>query len=350
MNPCSFCAIGVSFFLEGTLNISNLEEEFTMTIVRLGYVAMSVELQNCSPSKTMTFAQFEQLKDREAAIRKLERIATTNLEHCLRLLKHNTANEIHFFRLSSRLIPLANHEELSDWDYFTPLKEPLNKLADYIHAHPSRIDFHPDHFVVLNTHQKETLKNSIQTLSMHKGLLKGMDIDPEHRCVIHVGGGYEDKEKALESFIHNWAYISQSIQQMIMLENDDTTFTMNETLYLCEKLGIPMVFDYHHHLANHEEEDWEKHWERVISTWSQSKLPIKMHISSPRSEKEFRAHANYVDPDLFLGFLDRIKGSIPEIYCMIEAKQKDAALFRLMDDMQGREGVTIIDKSSFEIR
>jgi UV DNA damage endonuclease len=136
---------------------------------------------------------------------------------------------------------------------------------------------------------------------------------------------------------------------MIMLENDDTTFTLNETLYLCEKLGIPMVFDYHHHLANHEEEDWVKHWDRVTSTWSQSKLPIKMHISSPRSEKEFRAHANYVDPDLFLGFLDRIKGSIPEIHCMIEAKQKDAALFQLMEDMRGREGVTIIDKSSFEI-
>jgi UV DNA damage endonuclease len=344
-----FLRYGGIFFSKGNIIDMNPEEEFAMTIVRLGYVAMSVELQNCSPSKTMTFAQFEQLRDREAALRKLERIATTNLENCLRLLKHNTANEIHFFRLSSRLIPLANHEELSDWDYFTPLKEPLKKLADYIHSHPSRIDFHPDHFVVLNTHQKDTLKNSIQTLAIHKGLLKGMDIDPEHRCVIHVGGGYDDKEKALESFIHNWAYIPQSIQQMIMLENDDTTFTLNETLYLCEKLGIPFVFDYHHHLANHEDEDWHKHWERVNATWSQSKLPIKMHISSPRSEKEFRTHANYVDPDLLLGFLNQIKGSVPEIHCMIEAKQKDAALFRLMEDLQGRKGVAIIDKSSFEI-
>jgi UV DNA damage endonuclease len=318
-----------------------------MTIVRLGYVAMSVELQNCSPSKTMTFAQFQQLKDREAAIRKLERIAAANLENCLRLLKHNAINEIHFFRLSSRLIPLANHEALEDWDYLTPLKEPLTKLADYLDAHPMRIDFHPDHFVVLNTHQKETLKNSIVTLSMHKGLLKGMKMDPEHRCVIHVGGGYEDKEQALESFIHNWAYIPQSIQRMIMLENDDTTFTLQETLYLCEKLGIPCVFDYHHHLANHEA-DWEQDWERVISTWNQSKLPIKMHISSPRSEKEFRAHANFVDPDMFLRFLNHIKGSVPEIHCMIEAKQKDAALFRLMEDLQRKE-ITVMDKSSFEI-
>ncbi|MFL6559026.1 MAG: UV damage endonuclease UvsE, partial [Bacillus sp. (in: firmicutes)] len=65
-----------------------------MTIIRLGYVAMSVELQNASPSQTMTFAQFEKIKDRDAAIRKLERIAISNLENCLRLLKHNVGNEI----------------------------------------------------------------------------------------------------------------------------------------------------------------------------------------------------------------------------------------------------------------
>src|ERR1700730_11896856 len=98
-----------------------------MTIFRLGYVAMSMELQNCSPSQTMTFAQFQRIQDREAAVRKLERIAVSNLENCLRLLKHNEANQIHFFRLSSRLIPLANHEELPGWNYLKPLKTPLKK-------------------------------------------------------------------------------------------------------------------------------------------------------------------------------------------------------------------------------
>ena len=70
-----------------------------MTIVRLGYVAMSVELQHASPSQTMTYAQFEKLKNREAAIRKLERLAISNVENCLRLVRHNAANDIHFFRL-----------------------------------------------------------------------------------------------------------------------------------------------------------------------------------------------------------------------------------------------------------
>jgi UV DNA damage endonuclease len=184
---------------------------------------------------------------------------------------------------------------------------------------------------------------------MHKKLLRGMEIDTEHRCVLHVGGGYNDKEKALELFIHNWAYIPPAIQKMIMLENDDTTFTVKDTLYLCEKLGLPMVFDYHHHLAHHEEDDWQDDWERIIGTWSQSSLPIKMHISSPRSEKDFRAHADTIDPQMFLRFLHEVKGTVPEIHCMIEAKQKDAALFQLVKDMQESEGITWLDQSSFII-
>ena len=118
---------------------------------------------------------------------------------------------------------------------------------------------------------------------------------------------------------------------MIMLENDDTSFTLEDTLYLCEKLDIPLVFDYHHHLAHHQDANWENNWNRVVQTWRHSPLPIKMHISSPKSDKEFRHHSDYVDIDMFFKFLKVIKGSIPQIDCMIEAKRKDEALFKLMD-------------------
>lgn len=68
-----------------------------LTVVRLGFVAMSMSLKNASPSQTMTFAQFSKIKDREAAIRKLERIAASNLENCLRILRHCAVHDIAFF-------------------------------------------------------------------------------------------------------------------------------------------------------------------------------------------------------------------------------------------------------------
>jgi UV DNA damage endonuclease len=137
---------------------------------------------------------------------------------------------------------------------------------------------------------------------------------------------------------------------MIMLENDDTTFTLSETLYLCEKLGVPLAFDYHHHLTHHLlNENWVEHWERILQTWQYSKLRPKMHISSPRSEQEFRAHADYVDSQMFMDFLREIKGSTPQIDCMIEAKQKDDALFTLMEELKSYPNIEMVDGGSFYI-
>jgi UV DNA damage endonuclease len=321
-----------------------------MTIVRLGYVAMSMELKNASPSKTMTFAQFQKNRDREAAIRKLERIALANLENTHRLLKHNVFSEIHFYRLTSRLIPLANHAELPDWDYMIPLKEKLYEIGEFTRKHNLRIDFHADHFVVLNSSKTDVLKNSLKTLNMHYSLLKEMKIDPTHRCVLHVGGNYKESEKSLERFVNNWIDVPRAIQQMIILENDDTSFTLDDTLYLCEKLGVPLVFDYHHHLAHHRSENWEDNWDRVVATWKESPLPIKMHISSPKNEAEFRHHSDNVDVDMFFRFLKEIKGTVPQIDCMIEAKKKDEALFTLIKEISKREDVEMIDGSSFYLK
>lgn len=318
-----------------------------VTIVRLGYVAMSMELTNASPSQTMTFAQFNKISDREAAIRKLERIALSNIQNTLRLLKHNAASDIHFYRLTSRLIPLANHKELLDWNYMKPLREALRKLGNFAEEHGIRIDFHPDHFVLINSKEKQVLKNSIRTLKMHYLLLKAMKVDPTHRCVMHVGGNYKETDKSLERFIDNWMDVPKVIQNMIMLENDDTSFTLDDTLYLCEKLDIPLVFDYHHHLAHHQHQNWETHWDRVVDTWKHSPLPIKMHISSPKNEKAFRHHADYVDSDMFFQFLHAIKGSVLQIDCMIEAKRKDEALFQLMGEVKQRDDIEVIDGASF---
>ena len=318
-----------------------------MTIIRLGYVAMSMELKNASPSKTMTYAQFSKLADRNAAIKKLERIARTNLKNCLRLLIHNEANGIEFFRFSSKLIPLANHPELYDWNYMKAIKEETDAIKGFLKKHSHmRVDFHPDHFVILNSEDKNILKASIRTLRMHYHLLKAFGLPSKHRCVLHVGGLYQDKEQALEYFIHNWGYVPTDIQEMIILENDDTLFGINDTLYLCEKLSIPMVFDLHHHKMN-SQGIWEEQWPRIVQTWSKSDLPVKVHLSSPRDEQNKKAHANYVQKE---ELVELVRGNAHlsyQIDCMLEAKQKDFAVFQLVEQLMKLDDFTPIKGATF---
>lgn len=321
-----------------------------VTKIRLGYVAMSVHLKNASPSQTMTFTQFSKIQNEEAAIHKLELISRSNLGNCLRLLRYNFEHNIEFFRFSSKLIPLATHEALTGWDYYGAIEDDLEEIGLFLHEHPNfRVDFHPDHFVLLNSPRAEVLNHSVKTLQLHKRLLAGFGQESEHRCVIHVGGAHGNKEKALEQFIVNWGFVPEGIQSMLMLENDDRVYTINDTLYLCEKLGIPMVFDLHHYEANNEGEGWINEWERIVSTWRNSKLPVKMHISSPRSEKDFRAHADYIDTEHFNKFLQEIKGSIPQIDIMIEAKKKDGALFKLVNDLKEMKQYEWVDETNFYI-
>ncbi|TGB05502.1 UV DNA damage repair endonuclease UvsE [Halobacillus salinus] len=318
-----------------------------MTLFRLGYVAMSMHLQNASPSQTMTYKRFQQIPDREAGLNKLARIAQSNLHNCLRLLKHNKSHGIKFFRFSSKLVPLATHEELKGWNYISPIKEDLQELGAFAKKNGMRVDFHPDHFVVLNSPNKDILKTSLQVLKYHYLLLHHMGIEPAHRCVLHLGGKYQDKESSLERLIENWMKVPSDIQKMIMIENDDTSYTLEDCLYVCEKLNLPQIFDLHHHMANHADPQWENHWSRVVKTWSHSKLPLKMHISSPRSDDAFKSHADFVDPTMFLDFVEKVNGSVSQIDCMIEAKQKDEALFRLVEALESDSRIEMKSESTF---
>ncbi|MFD2673560.1 UV DNA damage repair endonuclease UvsE [Marinicrinis sediminis] len=320
-------------------------------IVRFGYVAMSVVVKNCSPSKTMTATHFQKLADREAAVRKLERIAAENLQNTLRLLKHNRAHDIHVYRMSSKLIPLISHEMLKGWDPFPVLADAFREIGDYAKAHGMRLSFHPDHFTVLSTNRASVLDNSKQDLATHVNMLETMGLDEQATCNIHIGGTYGDREKSFARFIEQFAQLDDRIQQRITLENDDKTFHARETLEACERVGVPMVLDIHHQWVNNEGEDSWAYWPRILNTWKQfgHGQPPKIHVSSPKSAKDPRGHADYVDPDFLLSFLRPIAGDTDRLDVMIEAKKKDDALFQLMKKLpQQHPSLKVIDQATIE--
>ncbi|KZS46935.1 UV damage endonuclease UvdE [Paenibacillus glucanolyticus] len=330
-------------------------------IVRFGYVAMSTVVQNASPSKTMTMKSFTKLDDREAGIHKLERIANENLHNTLRLLRHNLAHDIKVYRFSSKLIPLATHNDMHDWNPFPALKEGFQAIGEFVKKHEMRVSFHPDHFTVLSTPRPEVLINSIRDLESHVHMLKAMGLPASMKNNIHIGGAYGDKPSASVRFVEHFHALDQSIKERLTLENDDKTFTAQETLAVCQQTGLPMVLDIHHQWVNNDgEAPWEL-WPSILRTWetplaqegseSIQPLPPKIHVSSPKSPTDIRSHADGVDVVPLLAFLRKIAGATPKVDVMIEAKMKDGALFGLMKDLgdYAGEGVTILDGASIEV-
>ncbi|MFS0726160.1 UV DNA damage repair endonuclease UvsE [Paenibacillus sp. 1P07SE] len=325
-------------------------------IVRFGFVAMSMLLENASPSRTMTYRNFSRLPDREAAVRRLERLGEENLHNTLRVLRHAAAHDIKVYRLSSKLIPLATHEALADWDPVPALAASFARVGEFVRRHGIRASFHPDHFCVLNTPRPEVLEKSVEDLEMHIRMLEALGLDEAYKCNIHVGGAYGDKPASGERFLRQFAAIDERYRHRITLENDDKTFTAAETLQIAEAAGVPMVLDIHHHAVNSDglamTQLTQKLWPRIAATWAvereralaaglgggadalQTLLAPKVHASSPKSAKDPRSHADGVETGPLLAFLSGIAGSVPRVDVMLEAKQKDAALMQLMDELR----------------
>lgn len=314
-------------------------------IVRFGYVAMSTVIKDCSPSKTMTMASFSKLGDREAALRKLESIARMNLHNTLRLLKHNTGSDIEVYRMTSKLVPLATHPDLADWQPLAALAEEFAEVGNYVKRHGMRVSFHPDHFTVLSTPRPEVLASSVRDLQFHADMLDAMGLPATAKSNIHIGGAYGDKPASAARFCEQCAALPLALRERMTLENDDKTFNAVETLEVCRRLELPMVLDIHHQWVNNEGElPWEL-WPEIQQTWTSplaqkdalpgEPLPPKIHVSSPRSPSDPRSHADGVELAPLLAFLKRIAADTPAVDVMIEAKHKDGALFGLMEELKG---------------
>ena len=311
--------------------------------IRLGYACISKTLSNVTTSSTITYTTFQKDKD----YKKIDTAIKSNLNALKEILTYNIKNNIHFFRLSSKLIPLATKSDVI-FDYIDPYKDYYNSIAKIIKDNKLRIDFHPDEFCVLNSTKSEVVKNSIAILEYHYNLLKALEIKNKI-LVLHIGGNTFGKKNSISRFINNFNTLSKDIQESIAIENDDKIFNIRDCVYISKTINVPVILDYHHHICNHNELDINDYLKDILSSWHNA--TPKMHVSSPKNKtkKDFRSHNDYINVDAFINFIDILKPFNHDVDIMIEAKAKDEALFRLVRELKYKTNYTFIDDTSFEV-
>ncbi|MFC7687777.1 UV DNA damage repair endonuclease UvsE [Ureibacillus sp. GCM10028918] len=314
--------------------------------IRFGYVANALGLWDASPSKTLTFSRYSMLP-KDERMEKLKLITAQNLRHTKRILYYNIAHEIELYRLSSSIVPLATHPEVM-WDFYTPFKTEWAELGEIIQRFKMRVSFHPNQFTLFTSPREEVTMNAIKDMEYHYRMLKAMNALHMGLINIHIGGAYGDKSNSLNRFHQNLKQLPQEIKKHMTLENDDKTYDVPETLMTCEKESIPMVLDYHHHMANKDEDDLHVYLQRIYNTWDSTNVVPKVHISSPKSEQAFRSHSDFVSLDFVLPFLKMAKELNQDFDIMIEAKQKNLAMQKLVEDISAIRGVKRISSSSVE--
>ncbi len=258
----------------------------------------------------------------------LEDIIFHNAEALEKAIHYCADHGIGSFRISSDFLPLCTHPEFHYWIDDLPnavrMSAQLAVCHDLAQQRGIRLTFHPNQFVVLNSPRKEVVHSSILNLHYHARLAERVGADVIN---IHAGGTYGDKKASLLRLVHNLQKLDGSIVKYLTLENDDISYTPQDLIPVCLTLGIPLVYDVHHHRCLTDEWTIEEATGHALKTWNVEPL---FHISSPLNgwkSKNPRQHHDYINPDDFPPLWRQINPLTVDV----EAKRKEEAIMRLID-------------------
>lgn len=272
---------------------------------------------------------------RADGLAKLGRLALANAESLLAALQYCAANGIGCFRINSQILPLKTHPQLgyevADLPDGDEIVRRFRECGGYARQSGLRTAFHPDQFVVLNSPRPDVVESSIREIEYQAEVAGWVGADVLN---VHGGGAYGDKRKALDDFARTLQRLSPEARQRLTVENDDKTYTPADLLPLCRSEGLPLVFDAHHHRCLADGLDVEQATREAIGTWNREPL---FHISSPLAGWDGpkpERHHDFVDvrdvPSCWRTL---------DLTVEVEAKAKEAAVRKLMEDLAGPASV-----------
>ena len=260
----------------------------------------------------------------------LDYASELTLQNCKdldKIVDWNIMNGYKIFRVSSGLAPWKSEYKWDDLKDIKEIRQYLSSAGTKAKTHNLRITSHPGPFNVLTSPHPHVVDNCINDLTSHGDVfdMMGLYRSPYSKINIHIGGAYGDKESAMERFCKSFKRLPKSVRSRLTVENDDraSMYSVKDLYYgVYQRIGIPIVFDYHHHKLQTGDMTEQKALEMAIKTWGDIK-PV-VHYSESRCEEQQdekirpQAHSDYV--------INKINTYGYDIDVMVEAKAKELAV------------------------
>jgi len=256
-----------------------------------------------------------------------------NTKDLFEIVKWNNENGFPFFRITSNLFPWSSEYNLEDMPDYHEIGGILANVGKYVADNNMRITSHPGPFNVLTSPHPHVVTNCITDLSIHGEVFDmiGLSRTPYNKINIHIGGAYGDKESAMKRFCENFERLPDSVKSRLTVENDDkaSMYSVKDLYYgVYKHIGIPIVFDYHHHQFCTGDMSEQDALEMAISSWPKDITPATHYSESRREEQEdmsirVQAHSDYV--------LNKIETYGNTIDVMVEAKHKELAVKKYLE-------------------
>jgi UV DNA damage endonuclease len=294
----------------------------------LGYPCMNRTLRDREEplrcNRGMQKATFEERGPAYAAD-----LARQNLRDLRAILEWNNEHGIGFYRVTSTLVPWNSQFDLAELETYDELARLAARCGDYVREHGMRLTFHPDYWCRLASSSRDTVERSLRAVEYHADWLDlmGLARSPYFGINVHIGATYGDRAATAERFRDAVCELSSGARARLTVENDDEAglWAVTELVeQVSDRVGVPVVFDYHHHSFSDRGLSYREGFERAAETWD---CRPAVHYSEPArlhgADTKPQAHAEYV-----AGVPDWLRDRAD---VMVEAGAKERALLRLKD-------------------
>ena len=294
--------------------------------MNLGYACINMTLGSQKPRITTNRSMIKRTFT-ERGIDYASELGLLNAKDLFTILQWNNENNIKCFRTSSDIFPWGSEYGLKNAPDYKEIKSILQLCGKFADDNGIRITSHPGPFNVLVSPREHVVENTIKDLELHGKVfdMMGLSRTPYNKLNIHCNGVYGDKISAMDRFCKNFKKLSPAVQGRLTIENDDkaSMYSVKDLMYIHERIGIPIVFDYHHHTFNTGGLSEQEALELAMSTWPKEITPMVHYSESKRlhegNEKiKEQAHSDYINdlPDLYGNKVD----------VMVEAKAKELSI------------------------
>jgi UV DNA damage endonuclease len=259
-------------------------------------------------------------------------LSLLNVVDLIKIIQWNEDNGINFFRLSSNIFPWASEYSIRDLTHYLRIKHLLEGVGNLTKKYDHRITFHPGPFNVLVSPNEKVVQNTIKDLSTHGEIfdLMGLSRTPYNKINIHCNGVYGDKISAMDRFCKNFEILPDSVKTRLTVENDDkaSMYSVKDLMYIHERIGIPIVFDYHHHKFCTGGLTEQEALEMAISTWPKDITPV-VHYSESKSLHE---NNDKIKPQAHSDLINKMPNTFGyDVDVMVEAKSKELSILSYLN-------------------
>lgn len=291
--------------------------------MNLGYACINMSMgKKVSTNRAMVKRTFE-----TKGLDYVSELALANAKDVIKILEWNRINKINLFRLSSTIIPWGDHIDITQLKDYKEIKFELKKAGDFAKFHNMRINSHPGPFVVLTSPNETVVNNAIADLELHAKIfdMMGLSKTPFNNINIHCNGVYGDKQSAMDRFCKNFKRLSKSVRSRLTVENDDkaSMYSVLDLMYIHKQIGIPIVFDYHHHKFCTGGLTEEEALKLAATTWPDG-IRQEVHYSESKALHENNPKEKPQAHSLYINELPNTYGL--DIDVMVEAKGKELAI------------------------